>query len=727
MLRVVRLWKSGVARAIVAAVLLLVCEVPEDSLAASQQDEASPDTVDLPRRDEVFPMEQIVVTATRTETPLDELPANVTVLTRSDIRESAATTVDDLLRMVPGFNLIRESNSIVSHPGIQSVNMRGLGATPASRTLVLLNGVPLNDPFGGWVHWSRIPLENVERVEVVKGGGSEVWGNRALGGVINIITERPSDTSLKVSGQGGSYSTVRTFASGAFRRGGLAILAAGEFFDTDGYPVVRPDQRGPIDGNAYSDHVTAGGTIEYAASPNVDVRLGGSYYGEDRNAGTPLRYNSTEIAALDVRVDLRASDESRWQIAAFGGFQKYVNFTGSSSPDRSVETPALDQFDVPSDYFGSNLQWSKTVLGGHALSAGTDLLWVEGETNEQFLYVAGEFRRLREAGGQQLMTGFYVQDVFPIGRRVHIKGSGRLDVWQNYAGRRVESDLSDGADGPLLDETYNDRTDVRFNYSVGARIDATQDLSVRATSYTGFRAPTLNELYKPYRASGGVVVEANPDLGPENLIGFELGADYRVSSRLFGRLTTFWNRVQDAIAEATIEEAGSETRPIAPCGIVPAGGVCRQRENLGTFRGVGFEAEVDYRPWRFWQIQESYLFNPTEIIEASGRPEVEGASVPAAPENQFVLRVAYKNPAVVFASLQGRYVGTRFEDDLNNLPLDAFFVMDLRLSRAVFRWLDLYVGAENLLDTEYGISLATNGLVRMGSPRIINGGLRVGL
>ena len=156
-----------------AAVLLLLAAAP-----ARAQDEAER-------------LEPVVVTATRTEQRLGETPASVTVLTREDIGRTAAQSLDDLLRQVPGFSLFRRSSSLVSHPTTQGVSLRGIGPSGASRALVLLDGIPINDPFGGWVYWDRVPLQSVEQVEVVRGGGASVWGNYALGGVINIITRRP--------------------------------------------------------------------------------------------------------------------------------------------------------------------------------------------------------------------------------------------------------------------------------------------------------------------------------------------------------------------------------------------------------------------------------------------------------------------------------------------------------------------------------------------------------
>src|SRR5512144_175891 len=148
------------------------------------------------RAQEAERLEPVVVTATRTEQPVGEAPASVTVLSRDDIRQGAGQSLDDLLRQVPGFSLFRRSSSLVSHPTTQGVSLRGIGPSGASRALVLYDGVPINDPFGGWVQWLRIPPLGIEQIEVMRGGGSALWGNGALGGVLHVLSRRPTENSL---------------------------------------------------------------------------------------------------------------------------------------------------------------------------------------------------------------------------------------------------------------------------------------------------------------------------------------------------------------------------------------------------------------------------------------------------------------------------------------------------------------------------------------------------
>ena len=194
--------------------------------------------------EEAVRLDPVVVSASRVEQRLRDVPANVTVITREDIEHSPARTVDDLLRQIPGFSLFRRSSSLVTHPTTQGVSLRGIGPSGVSRTLVLLDGIPLNDPFGGWVYWNKVPLESVERIEVTRGGGSGVWGNYALGGVINIITKRPEARVAQAKLDLGTRDTVDADLLVSHVTGPWGISLEGSFFDTDGYKIVRKDQRG---------------------------------------------------------------------------------------------------------------------------------------------------------------------------------------------------------------------------------------------------------------------------------------------------------------------------------------------------------------------------------------------------------------------------------------------------------------------------------------------------
>ena len=154
-------------------------------------------------------LEQVTVTASRTEQRLGDIPASISVLHAEDIRMSPAVVADDVLRQIPTFSLFRRTSSLSSHPTAQGVSLRGIGPSGVSRTLVLVDGAPFNDPFGGWVYWTRVPLESVDRIEVVDGSSSSLYGNYAMGGVINIVTSRASRRTVELKPQYGNHASPK--------------------------------------------------------------------------------------------------------------------------------------------------------------------------------------------------------------------------------------------------------------------------------------------------------------------------------------------------------------------------------------------------------------------------------------------------------------------------------------------------------------------------------------
>ncbi len=654
-------------------------------------------------------LEPVVVTVTRMEQRADEAPASVTVLTREDVRASASQTVDDLLRQVPGFSLFRRSSSVVTHPTTQGMSLRGIGPSGASRAVVLVDGVPVNDGFGGWVYWSRIPMQSIDQIEVVRGGGSSVWGNGALGGVVNVITRKPTGRAAWFQGWYGGYDSydvdlLVTDVEGPFR-----ISLEGDRYGTDGYKVVKRSRRGSIDVDAASEHTTLNGRVEAVLSSDVSFFATGTYFDEARDNGTPLQINQTNSGAFSVGGRLRAGDDE-WAFALFGDLQEFRSTFSTQAADRNSETLALDQR-VPSTSAGGSLQWTRR-LGAHRLGAGGDLRWMIGETRER-VYVAGAFARRREAGGQQLVTGVYVEDVWTPHKVVELAGGVRADSWLTSDAQRRETRPAAGSGVPAF-HAFGDIERVMVSPRLAALIHATPTTDVRLSAYQGFRVPTLNELYRSFRVRNDVTV-ANEHLRPERLTGGEAGVQQRVGP-VTARATGYWNEVKDIVINAT------QTLRLPDC---PVGTLCRQRQNIDLARIRGVETEVEVRPARDWRILASHLYSDTEVLEATVQKTLEGKRLAQVPENTATLTVRYDNPALFAAGLTLRYVGPQFEDDLNTLPLGGYATVDVTVSRALTKWAEVFLAAENLLDRTYAVGRTSEGTISTGAPRVGRGGVRL--
>ena len=187
----------------------------------------------------------------------------------------------------PGFTLFRRSSSRVANPTTQGVTLRGVSGSGSSRTLVLADGVPLNDPFGSWVYWNRIPLAAVDRVEVVRGATGDLYGAGALGGVVQLLTVQPSRTRARATFDGGSHDTFRGSLFGAAEKNGWNASGAYEGVRTDGAYVLAPEVRGPVDTRADSDYKTGLRDRRHAAATTGTSPLRGAGYSRGSRTTAP--------------------------------------------------------------------------------------------------------------------------------------------------------------------------------------------------------------------------------------------------------------------------------------------------------------------------------------------------------------------------------------------------------------------------------------------------------
>src|SRR6266542_4390572 len=329
--------------------------------------------------------EAVTVTATLTERRTGDVPASVNLLERQDIRQSPALVADDVLRQIPTFSLFRRTSSLASHPTAQGVSLRGIGPSGVSRTLVLVDGVPINDPFGGWVYWSRVPLESADRIEVVDGSSSSLYGNYAMGGVINFVTSPATPKTIDVKAQYGSRNTPKVDFVGSHVWGKAGVTVDGNVFDTDGYEIVRASERGRVDNKAAAQFWNLNTKVDYTPSPRARAFVKAGYFDEDRDNGKASTIDGTEEAndttwrSLSAGVKLRMPDESDLQATLFTDDETFhSNFLAvpGSTPPRNIGRMTLTQT-VPTTSVGGMVQWSRVLGPKQYFTAGTDWRWVE--------------------------------------------------------------------------------------------------------------------------------------------------------------------------------------------------------------------------------------------------------------------------------------------------------------------------------------------------------------
>jgi outer membrane receptor protein involved in Fe transport len=663
--------------------------------------------------------EAVTVTATRSERRTSDVPASVSVLDREDIKQSPALVADDLLRQIPTFSLFRRTSSLASHPTAQGVSLRGIGPSGVSRTLVLVDGVPNNDPFGGWVYWSRVPLESSDRIEVVDGSTSSLYGNYAMGGVINFITNQATPKTLDFKAQYGSRSTPKLDFLGSHVWGKVGVTVDGNVFNTDGYPIVRANERGKVDNNASAEFWNLNLKLDYTPSERVHAFARIGYFDENRNNGKASTIDGTEEAndtiwrAYSGGVRARMPDQSELQATVFSDVETFhSNFLAvpQTTPPRNVGRMTLTQT-VPTHSAGGMVQWSKAFGTKQYFTAGSDIRWVDGDSEENGLdaQTGTTVVLLRNSGGTQRNFGFFVQDLITPTSQLILTLSARVDGWRNYDGHNLETSLINAPVNNV--PSLPVRSDTVASPRAAARYHLTSRLDVWGDIGWGFRSPTLNELYRQFRV-GTTLTLANYNLGPEHLVGGEAGAAFAISPNSTVRATWFDNHIEDPVSNVTISQVGAN--------------VTQQRQNLGATHVHGIQTDVEYRFGSDWRVAAAYVYDQAKVTENPTTPALVGKWLPQVPAHRGSFRLAYSNPRRFTASAGVQFVGSQYDDDLNtpSRRLPDFAVVDIMGSRAFGRNLELFAGVQNLFDAEYFVgTLPTT----VGTPRLVTGGVRVRL
>jgi outer membrane receptor protein involved in Fe transport len=651
--------------------------------------------------------ENVTVTATFAREKGSESAADTTVLTRRDISATAAVTLDGALKQIPGFVLFRRTPSAVSNPTTQGVSLRGVGASGASRALVLYDGIPLNDPFGGWVYWDRIPREAIESVEVARGGFSSVYGDDAAGGVINIFPRHPMESSFSLDSSFGSEGTVDLSSLASRRKGRWIGTADGAAFRTDGYVLVDKHDRGSVDTPASSGHSSGSFELTSLISERSRAFARGELFGESRQNGTPLQRNRTHFRQLAAGADLLSAKGSSMVARAYVGSEVFDQTFSAVATDRNSED-LTDIQRVPSGRWGFSVHAVKPLGARQTMVAGLEGEAISGASDET-IYRNGAANSALGAGGRQRVLGLFAEDIFRFGSDGVLTIGAREDDWRNFHGYLTNRPVA--APGPETVTSFRDRSENSFSPRLGIAYRVGGSLVLRASGYRAFRAPTLNELYRSFRV-GNVVTQANSSLRAERLTGAETGASYRFfGDRASLRATYFWSELSRPIANVTLSVTPSL--------------ITRQRQNLGRTRTQGVELEFQTQLGSRWSLVSGYQFADARVTSFSANASLVGLLLPHVPRQEITVQTYYRGPRKVLMGIQARGVGKEFDDDQNQLALGGYIALDALVSRPLGHGLELFVAGENLLDNRYDV--ARTPVRTIGPPAGIRGGIRMAI
>jgi len=648
--------------------------------------------------------EEVTVSITGAETRLSETPASVVVLSRETLEATAAQTVDDALRQVAGFTLFRRSSSRTTNPTTQGANLRGVSGSGAARTSVLLDGVSLNDAFGGWTYWTRAPKIAVEQIEVLRGGASSVYGGSALSGAVNLTTGRAENNKpiLRFETSAGTQKTFDGSLFTAFGKNGWNASVAVESFQTAGYIPVAKEQRGAADSNANSRHNSGLLTLERKINVDSRIFVRGNLFAERRDNGTRLQKNRTYFRQAVFGADFTNEKFGAFQLRASIEAQVYDQTFSAVSADRNTENLTRIQR-VPSQARNANLFWTR-AFGNHAVSASLDAREARGFSDESIIN-NNRATALVGAGGREFSNGVFVQDFWRVNRKLNVNFGGRFDYWKNFDALSTTRNL---INPQTTVSEFSNRNQQSFSPRVGAIYQISDNFSVLGSYSKSFRAPTLNELYRAFRV-GNVLTTANENLLAERATTYEAGANFTgFSKRLSLRSNVFLTEVSNPIVNVTL----SATPNL----------ITRQRQNVGKTRSRGVELDAEWTPRRDLRVSVGFLLVDSRITEFPANPNLIGKFLPQIPKRQLTAQAFYRPQSRFSLGAQTRISGAQFEDDQNTLRLRPFFTMDALGSYRLREKIEIFAAVENVFNNRYDIGLTPTRTV--AAPRFVRAGVR---
>ena len=603
----------------------------------------------------------IKTTVTVNSTLASQVPSSITVLGHHQLLATPGIELDDRLRQVPGFSLFRRSSSLVANPTTQGVSLRATGSSGASRTLILWDGIPINDPFGGWVYWDRLDPDNIAEVDIDRGAATSIFGDRALSGSISLFSPAEQHQHIEADALQGNNGTG-DFAAGYSNLWGLwGFSIHARVLTTDGYYITPESVRGTADDRANVRFGTGDTHIDYLGLKDR-LSLSFNILAEERHNGTNLTHNSTGLGTAGLTYTHSWKNDQ----ISFLGFhtQEQFHSTYSSvSLDRDHESLSARQT-VPVQDTGGALYWQH-----HAKRFNTFVGADADDTHGISYDYSYNTHILTPSGGTLVEHGLFGQGDYTVGR------------FRFFAGIRHQFTGQHG-------ETF-----VSPNGGITAGLGR---FRLRTAAYRSFRAPTLNELYRNFRV-GNVVTLANSDLVPERLVGVEAGVDWTAENSKVS-VTVFRNQLNDLIDNGTLR-----TTPTL---------ITRQRQNFPSALSRGIEANVNHH-WTYWRAEAGYLYADARLAT--------GQRIPQVPKQQGTAQLIF-NWRGTLLSGGVRSFGLAFDDDLNQFRLPGFASLQLAGQQHLTTRLSAFAQVDNLLDRTYLVALTPN--PNTGAPRIWQVGLR---
>ncbi len=634
------------------------------------------------------------------------------------------TTLADQLQGKDGARLFRRQSTLAAHPTTQGLALRVGGPNGASRSAVFLDGIPINDAFGGWIPWTAIPASTIANASLIQPSGVHAVGLSDFGGIMLIesrfhLDDEPFFSLEFAGGRAVDHRLANAFMT-LSSSGQTRLFGSWSTMESTGYHIIREADRGGIDRRAtlQADALELGIRHDWESGWSVGGSL--RYHEEDRGNGTPMAVNASRAWQGSLRLAKeRGADDWEHVWTAFYQTRDFESVFTSVSTDRDSERRVLDQFDVPSEAIGV-VGRSRLWLGDHhEILFGLDSQYASGETNERFRNLGNGFTRQRQAGGRRWEAGAVAEYSWRPNDAWSVHGSLRLDYTLDREGDEKQWNLE--TDELLSEARFGNQEDWRVSARVASDIHLSPDTTLRLTGFTGTRRPTLNELYRPFRVGNDITL-ANADLETERVWGVTSGLEWSVAPNITLQLEGFYHWLDDAVANVTLTEGGGV---VEPWGFIPAGGSGRQRRNLDRVDVKGLEAGFLWETDADWILRAGYLLTDSEIRRSKDQPDLAGAQLAQMPEHQAYASLGYDGGGKLRAQLEGRWTSRVADDDLNTRYLEEAFVVNASIGWRFTPEIEGILSVENLFDEAIQVSRSGTGVIGVGTPRIWQAGVRL--
>lgn len=615
-------------------------------------------------------LSEVLVTATKSDRKPDEIAGRIEILGTRYLNRIAALKIDDILKYSSGVNINRNMGIYTMRP---VASLRGFSANEQSRTLVLLDGIPLNTSDEGGVNWNSLNLENIKRVEIFKGPGSSLYGSNAMGGVINVITQEPVD-QLEASASF-SYGTYSTFNSGFHLSGQVnrrLRVALNAFYNSsDGYNNI-PDSLRNKPANIYctarylkEGGINARAVYRFNSYFNVDVNYG--FYRDKRGEGTKILATDGVYRHFNTNT-MRGNfygkaGNLKYNLSIYYQRENYFNL------NEKMKGKTYQRFDVLSnrDDFGALLNTSWKVGKYNLLTAGMESK--TGKVNGGDHYQTSPDQVLNR--GKLHTLALYFQDELSfLNNKLHLQAGIRIDRVRFYEGAFIATGevVKDFAvyNGNLKENSW-----TALSPRIGLKYTPAKIISGYISYSTGFRASILDDLTRSGWMWIGPKI-ANPDLGPENLNNFEIGFDLNPTSRLTFSPTVYYSLGNNFLYYVATGDSLWHSRPVY------------QRENVTQVNILGSELNINYELNDNISFSGNYTYNLTKISAFAKHRDLENKELTYSPKHQLKGNI-YLETKIITTNISMLYKSRQFTNDSNTGTIDGYFTACLSISRSFIR------------------------------------------